>query len=51
MNALQKLSLEIYHARRARDEAVTPEAFRLANYRVAGAFEAWKAIALKGAQS
>ncbi len=48
--SLQKLSVNILEARRARDAAVTPEAFRMANLRVAAAFEAWKTIALKGAQ-
>jgi hypothetical protein len=45
MASLNKLSLNILEARRERDNAVTPEAFRIANIRVAAAFEAWRAIA------
>ena len=49
--SLSLLSNEILQARRARDAATTPEAFRLANIKVAAAFEAWRTIALKGKQS
>ena len=45
MNALSKLSLEILQARRARDMASTPADMRLANIRVAAAFEAWRTVA------
>jgi hypothetical protein len=50
MNALSKLSMNILTARRERDNAVTPEAFRMANIRVAAAFEAWRTVAHKGAR-
>lgn len=43
--SLHKLSVEIYEARRARDLCVPgTEAFRLANIRVAGAFQAWNHV-------
>lgn len=49
MNALSRLSLNILTARRERDAAVTPEAYRIANIRVSAAFEAWRTIATRKA--
>lgn len=52
-NSLAKLSNLILQTRRERDAAVTPEAFRAANIRVAAAFEAWNTVMnrVKGVQS
>lgn len=47
VESLSRLSLAILTARRERDAAVTPETFRIANIRVAAAFEAWRTIARK----
>jgi hypothetical protein len=41
--SVSRISLEIYHARRAREATVTPTEFAAANERVARAFEAFRA--------